>query len=173
MMHQIIVQGIGLLGFLLFFLSFQRKTRLSILYLHGASMVVYSIHYFLLGAFAAVAMTLLNVLRTVLFAMKGKYPWIGNRWVLYAFLALFIGAGVIFWEGYRSLALIVALCFVTVSHWQQDTKKLRILFAVSNPLWIVYDVLVGSYAGIFSEVVFLLSNAVGYARFESKKKERV
>ena len=134
-------------------------------------MVLYSIHYFLLGAFAAVAMTLLNVFRTVLFALKEKHPWIGNRLVLYGFLVLFVGAGVIFWEGYRSLALIVALCFVTVSHWQEDTKRLRILFAVSNPLWIVYDVLVGSYAGIFSEVVFLLSNAVGYVRFESKKKK--
>ena len=127
-------------------------------------MVLYSIHYFLLGAFAAVAMTLLNVFRTVLFALKEKHPW-------YGFLVLFVGAGVIFWEGYRSLALIVELCFVTVSHWQEDTKRLRILFAVSNPLWIVYDVLVGSYAGIFSEVVFLLSNAVGYVRFESKKKK--
>jgi len=169
-MSQFIIQTIGILALVFFSISLQKKNRSSILKFHIVSTLLYAVHFFLLGAFTAVAMVLLNGLKSYVFLFKTKYAWVDHKIVLYIFFALFIAAGFIFWEGYHSLLLIIALCLVTLSHWQKDTKKLRGIFFLTPPLWIVYDVIVGSYAGIVSELVLMFSNLLGYLKFETNKK---
>tara|TARA_Y100000310_G_C20547134_1_gene746143 strand:+ start:437 stop:973 length:537 start_codon:yes stop_codon:yes gene_type:complete len=169
MLNQLIIQGIGILALLFFIFSFQAKSRTNILYLHILSMILYAVHFSLLTAWTAVAMVSLNAVKSYIFSFRERKKWIQGNFFFYLFLALFWIFGILTWEGYYSLFVILALNFVTLSHWSKSTKKLRLLFILSHPLWIAYDIYVGSYAGIISEVVVFFSIVIGLWRFDKTK----
>jgi len=170
MINQIIIQGIGVLALILFFCSFQAKSRKNILYFHLLSSAVFAIHFGLLSAWTAVAMVSLNGVKSYIFTLKKEFKWARSNVTLYLFLVLFWVFGLAVWEGYHSIFVIIALNFVVISHWSNNTRKLRWLFMFSHPLWIIYDFMVGSYAGIFSEIVIFFSGAIGLWRFERKPR---
>jgi hypothetical protein len=169
MINQLIVQGIGIVSLLFFVFSFQAKSRSNILYLHIFSMILYAIHFSLLAAWTAVAMVSLNAIKSYTFSFRENKKWIKGNFLLYLFLILFWILGILTWEGYHSLFVILALNFVTLSHWSKSTKKLKLIFMLSIPLWIAYDIYVGSYAGIIFEVVLLFSIVIGLWRFDKIK----
>jgi tRNA-dependent cyclodipeptide synthase len=171
MLNQIIIQGVGIIALVLFVSSFQAKSRSNILYIHILGMIIYAIHFFLLGAWTAVAMVSINAVKSYVFSFKETKKWAQSKYILFLFLVLFWVFGLLTWEGYHSLFVILALNFVTLSHWSTDTKKLRGLFMFSHPLWVAYDLVVGSYAGIISEIVVFTSGLIGMWRFKDKKMQ--
>lgn len=169
MTNQIIIQGIGIIALIFFILSFQAKSRKNILLFHLVSMIFFAIHFSLLAAWTAVAMVSLNAVKSYIFTLKDRYKFINSEFTLYLFIFLFWIFGILTWEGYHSLFVIIALNFVVLSHWSDNTTRLRWLFLISHPLWISYDLFVGSYAGIISETVVLISGCIGLWRFRKNK----
>lgn len=62
------------------------------------------------------------------------------------------------WSGIISLLPIIANLAATIAGYTYNAKKIRaVAMFVDSPLWIIYDVIVGSWAGILDEVVTELS----------------
>jgi hypothetical protein len=56
--------------------------------------------------------------------------------------------------------------------WQKNPRMIRLLSLLSPPLWLIYNVLSGSYPGILSEIFLLTSTLIGIYRFDIRKKKR-
>ena len=70
------------------------------------------------------------------------------------------------WSGFISLLPIIANIAATIGRYTYNAKKIRaVAMFVNSPLWIIYDVIVGSWAGILDEVVTELSIIISIIRF--------
>lgn len=70
------------------------------------------------------------------------------------------------WSGIISLLPIIANIAATVAGYTYNAKKIRaVAMLVNSPLWIIYDVILGSWAGILDEVVTELSIIISIIRF--------
>ena len=69
-------------------------------------------------------------------------------------------------SGFISLLPIIANIAATIGSYTYNDKKIRaVAMFVNSPLWIIYDVIVGSWAGIIDEVVTELSIIISIIRF--------
>ncbi len=171
--NQILAQSIGFVAFLFIVLSFQNNKRSLILLFLIIAQTSFVIHFTLLEAWTAVAMNAVSVARTCVFHQKDAKGWAKHRIWFYLFLALFWVTGVVVWEGPYSLFPILAMSAETIGLWMEKTKHIRLLSLIPRPLWFVYNFIVGSYAGMITEVFVFCSILVGILRFDvSKRKER-
>ena len=70
------------------------------------------------------------------------------------------------WSGFISLLPIIANIAATIGNYTYNAKKIRaVAMFVNSPLWIIYDVIVGSWAGILDEVFTELSIIISIIRF--------
>jgi hypothetical protein len=85
---------------------------------------------------------------------------------MYGFMGAFIVVGLITWTSYVSLFPIFAGVADTFGLWKKGTRSIRLLMLTPRPFWFLYDFLVGSYAGITTEILVLASVLIGIVRFD-------
>jgi hypothetical protein len=169
-MNQIVIQGIGYLALFFVILSFQRNKRNKIIFCLILAQILFTLHFYLLHAWAAVAMNAIATLRAVVFYQKDKKVWAENTVWMYVFMGAFILAGLVTRTNYSSLLLIIATVIDTFALWKRSTRSIRFLMLIPRPLWFSYNLIVGSYAGMTTEVVALTSILIGILRFDILNK---
>jgi hypothetical protein len=167
-MNEIITQIIGFLALALALLVFQVNKRRTMLQLQLYSCVLYVIHFFLLGAFTGAALNVVGGARSYVFDVYKNHKY--ARVFPAVFILLFSTAALITWEGYYSLLPVAASIGGTLAFWQNNPKTIRIISLISPPLWLAYNIVVGSYAGIINEVFLFGSTIVGIIRFDMSRK---
>lgn len=170
--NQVLVQLIGFIAFLFIVLSFQNNKRSLILLFLVIAQTSFVIHFGLLGAWTAVAMNAISAIRTYVFHQRDIKGWANNRIWFYLFLALFWIAGFIVWEGSYSLFPILAMTAETIGLWMEKTRHIRLLNLIPRPLWFTYNLIVGSYAGMITEIFVFCSILIGIFRFDVFKARR-
>lgn len=73
-----------------------------------------------------------------------------------------------------SLLPMTGMMLTTVSMWLKDPKWVRRISLPASPLWITYNALTKSYAGVCTELFVITSIIVGMLRHDRKrgKKEK-
>lgn len=143
---------------------YQTNTRKAILLLSMTASLLWTAHFFLLGAITGSAMNLLGATRAYSF-LKVE-PTRRNRWVMWSFAGLLVVATALTWQGPLSLLPLAGSLFGVVGDWQKRPKMIRRLNFGSSPPWLVYNVVSGSYPGVVVEVLRMTSNLVGQYRFD-------
>ena len=78
------------------------------------------------------------------------------------------------WAGWISLLPVVANIAATIGGYTHNPRKIRLVgMLVNSPLWIVYNVLVGSWAGLLDEVVTELSILISILRYGWKSLDGI
>ncbi|HZL08344.1 MAG TPA: YgjV family protein [Candidatus Dormibacteraeota bacterium] len=170
MVSPVIVQGIGFVAVGVSLCIFQTNKRKNMLLLSLVASLLYTAHFFLLGAITGSAMNLSGAVRSYVY-YKVK-PSAKNTWIMFAFLAITLAATALTWQGYISLLPMVGTVSGVVAYWQRKPKLIRRLGLISPPAWFVYNAVSGSYAGMFIEVINLSSNLIGQYRFDLPKGSR-
>jgi hypothetical protein len=132
--------------------------------------LLYTVHFFLLGAITGSAMNFMGAIRSYIY-YKVK-PSRKNSWIMFGFLLVIMAATALTWQGTLSLLPMLGTLSGGVAYWQRKPKLIRRLALISSPLWFIYNAISGSYAGMFIEVVNLSSNLVGQYRFDLPKRSR-
>ena len=83
-------QALGVIAIVLGFINYQVKTRKQVLYVHSATTLTFSLHYFCLGAWAGMVMNGIGLFRNIVFYQLEKKGPV-KRWIAVLF-ALIIGA---------------------------------------------------------------------------------
>lgn len=117
-------------------------------------------------------MNAVSAVRTCVFHQRGVKDWANKRVWFYLFLALFWVAGFAVWEGPYSLFPILAMSSETVGLWMEKTRHIRLLSLIPRPLWFIYNFIVGSYAGMVTEIFVFSSILVGIFRFDVRRAKR-
>lgn len=165
---QILVQLIGFVGLGLSVLAFQFNKRSSILKLQTFAALMYTVHFFLLGAFTGSGANAITALRNHVYQKTGK-RW--RTWLIPTFFGLvFLIVGVLTWQGWLTLLPIVSSLGGVVAYWQSSPRVIRsVELLLGPPLWIIYNIASHSYPGIILEIFLLTSTLVGIYRFDIRK----
>ena len=163
-MNNFFVQAIGIFGTILFFLSYQCKKNKNLFRVQFVSYLCYTIHLLLLGAVTGGISYVLNTVRS--FCLGSKYAFLKSKWMCAIICTLQVIALLITWDGWWSLLPIVANIAATIGGYTYNGQKIRATgIFINSPLWIIYDIIVGSWAGILDEVVTETSMLISIYRY--------
>ena len=165
----IIGQAMGFIAVVLGFLSFQMRTQKQLLMVQTATTIAFCIHYYLIGATSGLMMNLLGIARNLAYYHKDKPIFSGPKCPI--FFALVMGVvGLLSWQGYYSLFVVLGLVINTICLSFADPQKSRKSILLTSPLVLIYDAFVLSIGGMIYESVVIASSLIGILRYRKQEK---
>lgn len=166
------IQVIGLIGTALFFLSYQCKSNKNLFRVQFLSYLCYTMHLLLLGAVTGGISYILNTVRS--FCLGSKLEFAHRKTVCVILCTLQILALAVTWSGWISLLPVAANIASTIGGYTHNARKIRVAgMFINSPLWIIYDILVGSWAGILDEVISECSMILSIVRYGWKNLDEI
>ncbi|MGI6095341.1 MAG: YgjV family protein [Lachnospiraceae bacterium] len=160
----IIIQIIGFIGTILFFLSFQCRDNKKLFRVQFLSYLLYTIHLLLLGAVTGGISYIINTIRSLCLGSNWKFARQKKMCVIICFMQ--IAALYFTWAGWISLLPVAANIASTVGAYTNNARTIRVVgMTINSPLWIIYNIIVGSWAGILDELVSELSMGISIIRY--------
>lgn len=162
--NHIFIQVIGFVGTVLFFVSFQCKNNKNLFRVQFLSYLFYTIHLILLGAITGGISYIINTFRSLCLGSRWEFA---QRKEMCVFICLLQIAALYFtWSGWISILPVAANIATTIGGYTHNARKIRLAgMLINSPLWIIYDVIVGSWAGILDEVVSEASMVLSIIRY--------
>ena len=161
-----LAQVVGAVGVILFLVSFQIKSNRALLAIQWMADFMFCVQFILLGAYSGCLSLAVMLLRNIILMCREKHRWAQwNRW-LPVLVILTVVFTAITWDGLKSLLPMIAGVGSAIVFWQGNARAYRTanLFCAS-PCWLIYDVIVGSFAGILNETITLASIVISIIRF--------
>ena len=171
-MSDLLVQAIGFCGTILFFLSYQCKNNKQLFSVQFVSYLFYTVHFLMLGAVTGGISYILNAIRS--FCLAGSNRFLKSRQMCWIICALQLLTLFLTWDGIWSILPIAANIAATVGGYTCNGQKIRAVgMFVNSPLWIVYNVIVGSWAGVIDEIITEASMILSVCRYGWKNLDVV
>ena len=150
----LVIQLVGFFGWIIMISSYYRKEVNQVLLFHMIATMLFSIHYYLLGAYSGLFICLVEVVRDFLYYKTDK-----DNYIFAISLALCSISGLICIKNVVDYLPIIAS--LIDGYTLSKKKKVVVIGAiVSYSMWIVYNFFVGSIAGIFTDGVIVISNLI-------------
>ena len=166
----IVSQICTIIMYILLGITYQVKSRKTILLLSILSNLFQGIAYVLLKANSGFLMCILAIIRdssTIIISEKIVEDKNKQRANLCVLILCFIGiivSAIFTYEGLLSMLSIIATAIYTFSIWQQNKKVYAILGTPIGICWIVYNLFVKSIFGVILETIILICSIVGFIR---------
>ena len=165
------IQLIGVAGTLLFFLSYQCRNNRNLFRVQLLSYLFYTAHLLLLGALTGGVSYMINTLRS--FCLGSRWNFAHSQGMCAIICAMQLAALALTWSGWVSILPVAANIAATLGGYTHNPRKIRIAgMCINSPLWIVYDLCVGSWAGLLDEAVTEGSMILSIVRFGWKNLDR-
>ncbi|MCQ2436851.1 MAG: YgjV family protein [Clostridia bacterium] len=165
-------QLVGLCGMATMSLSYQINNRKKIILVQTLNNLFWLLHFLMLGAMASVGVNIVSIVRNLLFVNRGRNRFFSSVLLPVIVCLAYVAAVASVWAGPVDLLTMGAAIINTVSLWLKSEKKIRALNMFSSPMWLVYNALNGSVAGIITEVCVMTSIIISIIRFDILKKEK-
>ena len=160
------IQLIGVLAFCIWILSYYRDEVRDILIFQSASNALYFIHYLLLGALSGAYLSVVGVVRGVLFLIFKKHK-LALGVIL---IALYLAITVLFYEGIYSVLPMCAGSIYLIYACKGGKENLLRAEIICASLWVIYSIFVHSYSGAITETILLISSIYQISKIKSAKK---
>ena len=159
-------QIIGVFGIICFVLSFQIKSNKALLVVQAIADALFGIQFILLGGYTGCFGMIIVVLRNIFIYFKERNNFFSFKGWKYVFIVLILISTIFTWDGIKSILPFIACAGATYIYFENNARKYRTvnLFCAS-PCWLIYDLLVGSYAGALNEIITMISITVSIIRF--------
>lgn len=164
--NALLVQILGGFASLLLIVAFSHKSdeRFKIILIIGN--ILFSIHFYFLGAYAGAAINLLNCFR-VGFSMKFHK----SNAVMFAFMSVYTIVGCLIYEKPLDVLPVFAAFLGTFSMYQLSGIPLRFFMCIGSSSWLVYNVISFSIGGIVTEVFIILASLTTIVRLVADKRK--
>ena len=170
--YDLFVQVIGFAGTILFFLSFQCRKNQNLFRVQLLSYLCYTTHLLMLGAVTGGVSYILNLIRS--FCLGSNNAFRKGKHMCRIICALQLVPLLFTWDGWLSILPVAANIASTIGGYTHNPRKIRIAgMFINSPLWIIYDILVGSWAGVLDELVSELSMVVSIWRYGWKNLDSI
>lgn len=158
--------------------TYTTKKRNWILSYSIAAIVFNGISYTLLGAWAGLGVTIVALIRNIVFMIQEKFE--GDKdyttmdWIVLIILMIISGVFAYFtYDGWLSLFSTLSSVIYTLSVWQHNISAYKILGLASSAFSIIYFVFIWSIFGFILESTLFIFMFVGTIRYFVKlKKEK-
>ena len=170
-MWNTIAQIVGVFGLICSLLSFQMKRRKWIMAFQMTASLSFAAQFFMMGAITAGCVDMLSFLRTVIFSQNSK-KWASSPIWLYVFLVIMVITGAATWQNAWDLLPIAGSVLSTIALWMKSEKKIRLISLTVGPCWLVYNLVIGAWAGALNEVLAMTSIVIGLIRNDIRKPDK-
>ncbi len=168
-MEKVIGQILSIVAVVLGFITFQMKTPRGILIFQLLTALVFSAHYFLIGAMSAAGLNFISAIKCLCYYLRDKNEKKGVV-VPIIFTMLVIITSILTWDGWYSLFIMLGLTILTIS-FAFSAQTIRKMNLIKSPLCLVYNVCVISVGGIIYEVATFISTIIVIIRNRRASKK--
>ena len=163
----LIIQFIGLIGYVLLSYSYFKKKKKDILLIQIFSYIMFILHYQFLGAITGSVCNLLGLLSFLiiyLFDVLKK----NKKVLLCIIIPILLVITLITFENAYSIFPIIASILVIISFLTDSEEVIRKIGIVAAICWLIYAIVYKSYVAIVFEVITLIVVVIAY--FKRRKK---
>ncbi len=165
-MSEFLVQAVGTAGVIVFILSYQIKSNKALYFMQLLGSALFCVQFVMLDAISGCFSLLALVARNALLMRWNEWSWVRWKGWIALFEIIYIVILVVTWKGWLSLLPWAAMAFGTFGYWTNNAQKIRFANLVCvAPCWLLYDALVGSWAGVLNEGITLVSILVSIYRY--------
>lgn len=164
---QIIGQAVGIIGMLIFMLSYQINSKIKILLAQMIGTALMCLHYLLIGGTAGFWLNVVGVARNAVYCIAPRFPKL-ERWIPVFFTVLMAIMSVLSWHAWYSVFIAAGLIINTYCLSIKDPQTFRKTILITCPLVLIYNVFVVSIGGLLLESISIISAAVGLYRYRKK-----
>ncbi|MBQ8431463.1 MAG: YgjV family protein [Clostridia bacterium] len=175
---ELVAQIIGFAGLAMNCLSYQLKSKRSLIIAQLFGALFFVVHFGLLGAIMGCMLNLIAAVRSLIFANAERTHANHPAW-LALFIAIYIGTYVLTFTVFEEPVTLpnlllqilppIAMVFSTVSFRTKNAGTVRKLCLFCSPLWLIYNIFNLSISGILTETISLISIVTGILRLDRKK----
>ena len=166
----LIGQALGVVAVILGFVSYQVRTQKQLLLVQTVTTLVFVIHYLMIGAMAGMALNLVAMVRNIVYSRRDLKVFSAKWWPI-AFAVIMGFMGLLSWQGWYSIFVVVGLVINSLCMAFRDPQKIRKSILVTSPLVLVYNAFALSFGGMIYESVAIISALIGIIRFRRTKAE--
>lgn len=164
----IVAQIIGGIVLILTVISVQFKTKEKILMCQIIANILIAVQYFLLNALTGGVVSVINVIRCVIFYFYKKKNMKPSIVFLVIFVIVAIISGILTWQNVFSIIPIIAAIIFTYGLWQDNITVTRVCTAITAGNWTIYNIIVKAYAGMVQSISELISSIIAIIRKKYK-----
>lgn len=128
--------------------------------------IIFSVHYFLLGAFPAMASEIINIFR---FYFSINPPLQIKKYLSVSFIACYIMAGAFFTNSLIEWTAVLPSILATYAVYHTSGIAMRLLFLIAQALWLTYCLYIFSWGGIILYAISGASTIWGIAKLYQKR----
>ena len=165
-------QVVGVAAVATFVLSYQMKTRKSIIFVNAVSSILYVLQYILLGAFEGATIDVLSTVSTI--AAHRKEKLFVKRFapiILLLINGCIVFSGLILYKNIFSLFPIAGAILQTSAFWITRERTIRLVSFFGAPFWLVYNFTSHAYGATLGSVLCMLSIATAIYRYDIRKQK--
>ncbi len=167
----LLIQAVGFLGTVVFFFSYQCKSNKNLFRCQFVSYLLYTTHLLMLGALTGGISYIINMFRS--FCLGSENKFLKGKPMCIVICGLQLITLAVTWDGFPSVLPVAANIAATRGGYTYNERKIRIAgMFVNSPLWIIYDIIIGSWAGILDEAVSELSMIISVVRYGWKNLDK-
>lgn len=159
------IQGIGIIGIIMGVLAYQCNEHKKILCYRIMNELCFAVQYALLGAYAGCFINLVVCIRNLLFQKAVEQNKNTSLLILF-FCVIFVLTTYLTWPGPSGFIIIATKVISTLAFGNKNPKQLRILNLLSGVLWLLYNITIRSYTGVFCELLSIFSIVIAVIRFD-------
>lgn len=162
---KIIAQIIGFCGTIIVVIGMQQKKYKHIVMCKIGNEFLSSVHYLLLGGYTGMLANLASCMTNGCYYFRIKK---GKSTLPFqiVFAAMFVAIGALSWHGPISIFVVLAKLISSVALGIQNPRTIRILNLISNPCWLIYNIYMGSIAGILTDSLVITSVVIAVIRLD-------
>jgi hypothetical protein len=175
-------QIVGVVAMTVAFISFQQKSPKGILVLQMVSSTLWTVHFFLLGAYTGCIMNIVAIGRNAVFAQRDKKKWADHVGWVYGIVGICILVYVLNFTVFglkRStgnmiieLLPILSTALSTVGLRKEKASHVRLYCLLCSPMWLVYNIYNVALGAIATEITNMISLIIAIFRLDIKKKAK-
>ncbi|MBQ6728139.1 MAG: YgjV family protein [Clostridia bacterium] len=172
MWADVLIQAIGFIGIALNIIAVQFNKHWQIILFKTLGSALFVLQYILLEAWTGAAMDGIGILRNVIFIFTVKNGKPTFFWVIF-FSVLTVILGAATFEGWVSFLAIGAKLLSCIAYGIDNPRTIRYLGLPTSMLWITYNSIHVSIAGVINELLVTASIIIAEIRFiEAVKKNK-
>ena len=162
---KITAQVLGIIAFVFSAISFQAKSAKMLNVLKTISQIMFTVQYFMLGAFTAMFMNMFSFLRGFAYIhLENKNK--STKWAQLLFSLIFISIGILTWDGVIGIFAIMGTVVQTIAYGNKNPTNIRLINLPTCFMWMVYNWHYRSVGGLLSDTFSFISIIIGIIRLD-------
>ena len=164
-MSETLIQIIGFIAMAFFIISYQIRSNRALFLCQLLGCCLFCLQFCIMGAYTGALGLLVNIARNVLLLKADDWPWVRRGTTLLGIILLLLVMTVYTWAGWISLLPFTSVAVTCVGYWTDNAQKIRLSQLIGSPCTLLYDLMIGSWGGVLSETITLLSIIISIFRF--------